>query len=612
MQPVFRLPLRMLVLANLTSSRERPTASSIRVDKSNFKQVLASCRLELSFTLPNYLASVPSQLEVKLPIVELRDFTPMALLEHIPELAKLCRFRSLLDDVRQGNVKREEFSRQIEAYRGLDALAEPIKLCFAAFDKTSPPSQPALQPSSQPETPSVTQPLSGEEEDAVARILHMVDAPAIETETSEHTSSAPVAGIHEIIAHIAGGEKHRPSARLSDTERALHYTDQLLHAQLNACLHHPIFQDAEATWRGLKFLVDRTNFQEDITLEILDVAKDTLAETFHTYIAQPAYTDPPLSVIVAPFRLDNTPEDLQLLQRLGTDAEALQAPLIFSVDPTFFGVESAAEVAHLPFLGALFDRAMYAKWNALRQKSCSRWLAATCNRFLLRPPYTAEDTKRAGIAFTESTEAGQGYLWGNPVWALASLMTRSFARVGWPTEITGLEAGLIADLPVYPYEASTRGGIYIPLESFLSSQLTLDLHNFGFLPLSCRPDSDAAIVLQAPTLYQFPRYSEAHANEASRMQSSLAYQLLAGRLAASIAQKKTALITNKQADEIIEEFEQLLWDLIANSGASAQVHVRFEQDRDRPQVMQLVLHLRTGAQVLHNAEVELRLDMSSH
>jgi type VI secretion system protein ImpC len=37
--------------------------------------------------------------------------------------------------------------------------------------------------------------------------------------------------------------------------------DEQLGRQLNAILHHPAFQALESTWRGLQFLVDRTDFR---------------------------------------------------------------------------------------------------------------------------------------------------------------------------------------------------------------------------------------------------------------------------------------------------------------------------------------------------------------
>lgn len=56
--------------------------------------------------------------------------------------------------------------------------------------------------------------------------------------------------------------------------------DQRLGDQLDAILHHPDFQRLEAAWRGLKFLVDQTDFRKNVHIEVLDVDKETLRRDF--------------------------------------------------------------------------------------------------------------------------------------------------------------------------------------------------------------------------------------------------------------------------------------------------------------------------------------------
>src|SRR5688572_17418615 len=47
--------------------------------------------------------------------------------------------------------------------------------------------------------------------------------------------------------------------------------DELIEAQMNEVLHNEKFQKMEAAWRGLDDLVANTNFQADITIDVLDV-----------------------------------------------------------------------------------------------------------------------------------------------------------------------------------------------------------------------------------------------------------------------------------------------------------------------------------------------------
>ena len=56
--------------------------------------------------------------------------------------------------------------------------------------------------------------------------------------------------------------------------------DEQLSRQLDEILHNEEFQKIESAWRGLKFLVDRTDFRHNVKIEILDVSKEDLIQDF--------------------------------------------------------------------------------------------------------------------------------------------------------------------------------------------------------------------------------------------------------------------------------------------------------------------------------------------
>lgn len=69
--------------------------------------------------------------------------------------------------------------------------------------------------------------------------------------------------------------------------------------QLDAVMHHQEFQKVESLWRGVKSLVDKTDFRQNVKIELLDVSKDDLRQDFedapeiiqsglyqHTYTAE--------------------------------------------------------------------------------------------------------------------------------------------------------------------------------------------------------------------------------------------------------------------------------------------------------------------------------------
>src|SRR4051812_39944056 len=52
--------------------------------------------------------------------------------------------------------------------------------------------------------------------------------------------------------------------------------DHLLSIQLRVVMHHPDFQKLEATWRGLKYLLDGTETSTTLKIRVLNVSKREL------------------------------------------------------------------------------------------------------------------------------------------------------------------------------------------------------------------------------------------------------------------------------------------------------------------------------------------------
>ena len=104
--------------------------------------------------------------------------------------------------------------------------------------------------------------------------------------------------------------------------------DQKISRQLDAVMHDKTFQEIESTWRGLKFLVDRTDFRQNVKIELLDISKEDLRQDFedapeisqsgfyrHTYIQE--YDTPggePIGVTISNYEFDRSSQDIALLR----------------------------------------------------------------------------------------------------------------------------------------------------------------------------------------------------------------------------------------------------------------------------------------------------------
>lgn len=324
--------------------------------------------------------------------------------------------------------------------------------------------------------------------------------------------------------------------------------DKLISNQLDNILHHPEFQAIEGTWRGLKFLVDRTDFRQNVKIDVLDVSKDALIRDFedspeviqsglysHTYINE--YDTPggqPFASIISAYEFDRSPQDIELLRNISKVSAAAHMPFIGSVGPQFFGKETMEEVASIKDIGNYFDRAEYIKWNSFRNTDDARYIGLTLPRFLARLPYGSETVPVRSFNYSEEVKGPDHnrYLWANATFAFAANMVRSFIKNGWCVQIRGPQAGgLIENLPIHLYDLGSGAQMKIPTEVLIPETREFEFANLGFVPLSFYKNHDFACFFSANSTQKPALYDTKEATANSRINSRLPYIFLLSRLA---------------------------------------------------------------------------------
>src|SRR5437879_13654346 len=99
-----------------------------------------------------------------------------------------------------------------------------------------------------------------------------------ETKISPKDDAYAVArkGVQAFIADLLAPQKSVERVDKSLVDGMIAEIDRRMSRQIDEILHAPEFQKLESAWRGLKFAVDRTDFRENIQLEILNCTKDDL------------------------------------------------------------------------------------------------------------------------------------------------------------------------------------------------------------------------------------------------------------------------------------------------------------------------------------------------
>ena len=82
-------------------------------------------------------------------------------------------------------------------------------------------------------------------------------------------------GVSAFIEELLKPQNENEPVKKAMVDRMIAEIDAKLSQQMDEILHHPQFQALESSWRGLKLLVDRTNFRENIKLELLNAKSRT-------------------------------------------------------------------------------------------------------------------------------------------------------------------------------------------------------------------------------------------------------------------------------------------------------------------------------------------------
>jgi len=324
--------------------------------------------------------------------------------------------------------------------------------------------------------------------------------------------------------------------------------DEQISRQLDAIMHHEDFQRVESIWRGVKSLIDQTDFRQNVRIELLDVSKEHLIQDFedapeiaqsglytHTYTQE--YDTPggePIAAAISNYEFDRNPQDIALLRNISKVAAAAHMPFVGSVGPAFFGKETMEEVAAIKDIANYFDRAEYIKWKSFRDSDDSRYIGLTMPRVLGRLPYGPDTIPVRSFNYVERVKGPDHdrYLWTNASFAFAANMVKSFIANGWCVQIRGPQSGgAVTDLPIHLYDLGTGNQVKIPSEVMIPETREFEFANLGFIPLSYYKNRDYACFFSANSAQKPALYDTSEATANSRINARLPYIFLLSRIA---------------------------------------------------------------------------------
>lgn len=325
--------------------------------------------------------------------------------------------------------------------------------------------------------------------------------------------------------------------------------DHLLSLQINEIMHHPDFQALEASWRGLKYLMNQSETGPMLKVKVLNVSKKDLLRDLQrapdfdqSALFKKVYEEEygvfggtPFGAMVGDYFFDKSGQDIELLEKISNVAAAAHAPFLTAASPEMLSMESFADLDSPRDLAKIFDSTEYGKWKVFRSSEDSRYVALTAPRFLLREPYGNATVPIEAFHYEErvdGTDHNQ-YLWGNSAYALAANVNRAFTMYGWTASIRGVESGgLVEQLPTHSFRTeSGEIAMKCPTEVQITDRREKELADLGFAPLVHQKNSANAAFFSVQSAQKPKVYDDPNASASARMSAQLPYIFSTSRFA---------------------------------------------------------------------------------
>ncbi len=409
--------------------------------------------------------------------------------------------------------------------------------------------------------------------------------------------------VEELRRWIAGGRASDPSSLARALNRQVALLDQVISEQVDAILHHPMFQRLEASWRGLAFLTAevRRDASPPIKIKVLNLKWSELGRDldeaiefdqsdFFWKIYENEFGHPggePFGVLIGDYQIHLSPQpdsyfdDLDVLRLISGVAAAAFCPFFANASPEMFGLTDFSGLQqtldHAQHLSA------HRKWQALRRDEDARFLGLVLPRVLLRLPYRDDPSRVDGFSFVEtiSGERDSQFLWGGAVFALGRVILRAFETSAWPADIRGVQrgvaaGGLVSDLLADEPGTDSPGVAYkFVTDVVITDQLEKDLGDLGLIPLCHCYDGPYAAFYSIPSV-QAPRAMDrAAANANAKISSLMPYMLCVSRFAhylKVIARDRVGSVSHDQLETDLQNW--LMGYVVNDDEAPAETKAR--------------------------------------
>lgn len=543
------LPFVVGVLANLSGKPAEPLPpilkrSFVEINAVTFDDIVKSMKPRVAFRVPNTVTG-EGELRVDLTFECLDDFSPSAIAKRMVPLSQIFADRNRLATLLcyiDGMPRAEDWIARLLADEDrMRALAGTHGDNHHTTDTNT-----GLFPTS-----------SMNADNEVSRMgSNLSDKQTLCDAFWLKAQSAQKAMADEAIRALARLSLERKDLIGTDAVKSVNAMidamDQILAKQINKIIHHHDFKSLEGTWRGLRYLVSRTETDETLKIKILNLPMKDLSVAImhcpglHLYdspifkkICHEPFSTPGADMfgcIVGDYEFDHSDTDIRILSGMSQIAAAAHTPFITGAAPSLLELDSWSELRNIGTIASRFSAPTYLRWRNVRESEESKYICLTLPRFLARAPYDVKNSPAVEFGFTEqlnNCDETDG-CWANSAYAMAANITRAFRLYGWFARLHGHDSGgRVEDLTCAIDECSSDQRRTVgPIEAVVDrDQIEAELASSGLAAICGTPGERWATFQSAPSLYSTLQYEDIQATRVSRLLASLPYTFAACRFA---------------------------------------------------------------------------------
>lgn len=449
-------PFRILVMGDFSGDADKQPLSGrrpIEIDRDNLDDVIARLKTRVDLAFEDGAG-------LSLQVTSMDDLHPDEIFRHVPLFAEL-----------------RELRKRLKSDETFNAAARDAKQMFGIGGDAGPVGEPPAES-------------GAPADDLLNAILTQPSGGAVAPKRGAKGELGSL--VKELVRpHLVSIDEDEQAGLISAVDSA---TSQLM----RRILHHRKFQELEAAWRGLFFLVRRADTSSDLKIYLLDVSKNELADDLKTAeslsstllyktLIRDAIETPgadPWAFVCGNYAFSPTVDDIASLMRISKLCAAAGAPFVAHMRPDVLGVHSLAEHADPAGWKVSPETEAGKLWSALRGQADSQYIGMTIPRFLCRMPYGVETDPLENFAFEEfdGIPVHDEYCWANASFISALLFAQSFSEYGWEE----MGRSLLQDtdgLPVHVYKEAGET-VYKPCAEIQMTDSGVEkLMDFGLTPL---------------------------------------------------------------------------------------------------------------------------------